>query len=232
MFCLCDWDLKHLSANYSLRITFSWGFYGHHETKRNFKSWSCLVGVLWGHFFCFCTMLRWKMLGQELSNMHINIKALSACAFYFLIAKIWVEQLMKCFTFEGLLMLLECCCFTWQLLNVTSDFGGEIVKWMWEDLRIFTFCNLGNCRTFLVLHLLWVIDGFVKRTTIEILKDCTSAHLISEHHLIGQNVLSSSAETQNGVGCGNWPFLWLNYCKSFSHFRIWNPCFTAYPFIS
>lgn len=80
--------------------------------------------------------------------MHTNIKVLSACAFYFSIAKIWVGQLMKCFTFEDLLMLLECCCFTWQLLKVTSDFGGGIVKWMWEDLRIFTSCNLGNCRTF------------------------------------------------------------------------------------
>lgn len=72
------------------------------------------VGVVqWQHcegvLFYFCTMLQWKMLGQELSNMRINIKALSACPFYFLIAKILVELLMKYFTFKGLL-LLECWC--------------------------------------------------------------------------------------------------------------------------
>lgn len=41
MFCLHDCDLKHPSANYSLRITFSWGFYGHHQKKRSFKSVKC-----------------------------------------------------------------------------------------------------------------------------------------------------------------------------------------------
>lgn len=192
------------------------------------------VGVVWwqdceGVLFYFCTKLGWKMLGWELSNLHINITALSACAFYFLIAKIWVEQLMKCIA--CFLMLLQCWCFTWQLLNVTSDFGAEIVKWMWEDLRIFTSCNLGNCKTSLVLRLLWVIlDDLMRRTTVEILKDCTSAHLISEHLWIGQNDLSSSAETQNGLGWENPPLLWSNCCKSFSHFRIWNPSFTAHAF--